>query len=64
MTPSPSARLFTPAFITLTLSELAYFTAAGLIIGLTPFCVRSPAACQTVAAAVRCSSAGRWSSRS
>ena len=35
-------RLFTPAFITLTLSELAYFTAAGLIIGVTPFFVTGP----------------------
>ncbi len=40
-TPGPE-RLFTPAFITLTLSELAYFTAAGLIIGLTPFFVTGP----------------------
>ena len=30
-------RLFTPAFIALTLSELAYFTAGGLVIGVTPF---------------------------
>ena len=35
-------RLFTPAFIALTLSELAYFTAAGLIIGVTPFFVAGP----------------------
>ena len=35
-------RLFTPAFVMLTLSELAYFTAAGLIIGLTPFFVTGP----------------------
>ena len=41
--PTPSTdRLFTPAFITLTLAELAYFTAAGLIIGLTPFFVTGP----------------------
>jgi MFS family permease len=37
-----SDRLFTPAFITLTLSELAYFAAGGLIIGLTPFFVTGP----------------------
>ena len=42
MTTAPAERLFTPAFITLTLSELAYFTAAGLIIGLTPFFVTGP----------------------
>jgi MFS family permease len=35
-------RLFTPAFIALTLSELAYFTAGGLIIGITPFFVSGP----------------------
>lgn len=42
MTTATAERLFTPAFITLTLSELAYFTAAGLIIGLTPFFVTGP----------------------
>ena len=42
MTTTPADRLFTPAFVTLTLSELAYFTAAGLIIGLTPFYVTGP----------------------
>ncbi len=35
-------RLFTPAFVALSLSELAYFTAAGLIIGVTPFFVTGP----------------------
>lgn len=35
-------RLFSPAFVTLTLAELAYFTAAGLIIGITPFFVIGP----------------------
>ena len=35
-------RLFTPAFVALTLSELAYFTAAGLVIGVTPFFVTGP----------------------
>lgn len=38
----PPARLFSPAFVALTLSELAYFTAAGLIIGVTPFFVTGP----------------------
>ena len=42
MTATPAERLFTPAFVMLTLSELAYFTAAGLIIGLTPFFVTGP----------------------
>ena len=35
-------RLFTPSFIALTASELAYFTAAGLVIGVTPFFVGGP----------------------
>lgn len=35
-------RLFTPAFVALTLSELAYFTVGGLVIGLTPFFVAGP----------------------
>jgi MFS family permease len=38
----PPDRLFTPAFIVLTLAELAYFTAAGLVIGVTPFFVTGP----------------------
>ena len=37
-----SDRLFTPAFLALSLSELAYFTAGGLVIGLTPFFVGGP----------------------
>jgi predicted MFS family arabinose efflux permease len=40
--PAGTDRLFTPAFITLTLAELAYFTAAGLVIGVTPFFVTGP----------------------
>ena len=35
-------RLFTPAFLTLTLCELCYFLAAGLVIGVTPFFVLGP----------------------
>ena len=42
MAAAGSDRLFTPAFITLTLSELAYFTAGGLVIGVTPFFVTGP----------------------
>src|SRR3954467_12117802 len=34
--------LFTPAFVALTLSDLAYFTAAGALIGVTPFFVTGP----------------------
>lgn len=42
MTAAPTDRLFTPAFIALGLAELAYFTAAGLVIGVTPFFVLGP----------------------
>jgi MFS family permease len=36
------APLLTRAFVALTLSEMAYFTAAGLVIGITPFFVAGP----------------------
>jgi MFS family permease len=39
-----SSSLFTPAFIALTLSDLAYFTAQGLMIFVTPFFVTGPLA--------------------
>lgn len=42
MSVATSDRLFTPAFIALTLSELAYFTAGGLVIGVTPLFVTGP----------------------
>jgi len=38
------ARLFTPAFIALSLAELAYFTAAGLTIPVTPLFAHGPLA--------------------
>jgi MFS family permease len=34
--------LFTPAFVALTLSDLAYFLAGGALIGITPFFVTGP----------------------
>src|ERR1700712_4815553 len=34
--------LFTPAFVALTLSDLAYFIASGALIGVTPFFVTGP----------------------
>jgi MFS family permease len=37
-----SDTLFTPAFVALTLSDLAYFTAGGALIGVTPFFVTGP----------------------
>ena len=41
-TDHPNARLFTPAFIALSLAELAYFTAAGLTIPVTPLFAHGP----------------------
>ena len=38
----PAGSLFTPAFVMLGLCELAYFTAAGMLIGATPFFVTGP----------------------
>jgi MFS family permease len=35
-------RLFTSAFVALALSDLAYFLASGLLIGVTPFFVTGP----------------------
>jgi MFS family permease len=48
MTPQTD-RLFTPAFVALTLSELAYFAAGGLVIGVTPFYVTGPLAADEAA---------------
>ena len=41
-TEQPNTRLFTPAFIALSLAELAYFTAAGLTIPVTPLFAHGP----------------------
>jgi MFS family permease len=38
----PADTLLTPAFVSLTLSDLAYFTAGGALIGVTPFLVTGP----------------------
>ena len=40
--PDAASRLFTPAFIALSLAELAYFTAAGLTIPVTPLLAHGP----------------------
>jgi predicted MFS family arabinose efflux permease len=40
--PVPKASLFTPAFIALSLAEFAYFTAAGLMIPVTPLFAAGP----------------------
>ncbi len=42
--PRSASPLFTPAFFALTLADLAYFTAAGLMIFVTPFFVTGPLA--------------------
>jgi MFS family permease len=42
MDPRPTERLVTRDFLALTLSELAYFTAAGLVIGVSPFFATGP----------------------
>ena len=39
--PAP-VRLLTPAFVALTLSDLAYFTAAGVLLAATPLFVSGP----------------------
>src|SRR4051794_41608222 len=38
----PGDRLFTPALLALTAADLAYFTAAGVLIGVTPFFAAGP----------------------
>ncbi len=38
----PGANLFTPAFVALTTAELAYFTAGGILLALTPLFVTGP----------------------
>jgi hypothetical protein len=38
----PPDTLFAAAFVALTLSDLAYFVAAGVLIGVTPFFVAGP----------------------
>lgn len=43
----PGGRLLTPAFVALTLADLAYFLAAGLLIGVTPFFVTGPLGAST-----------------
>lgn len=44
MDAGPSGRLFTPAFVALSLADLAYFTAAGVLLAATPLFVTGPLA--------------------
>src|SRR5436309_15868527 len=70
----PSDTLFTPAFIALTMSDLAYFMAGGALIGVTPFFVTGPLGAGPVAVGVAFGAfsastlilrplAGRWTDR-
>src|SRR3954470_6392582 len=70
---SPDA-LLTPAFVALTLSDLAYFLAGGALIGVTPFFVTGPLGAGPVAVGVAFGAfsastlilrplAGRWTDR-
>lgn len=74
MTEPPAGRLLTPAFVALTLSDLAYFTAGGLLIAATPLFVSGPLGGAEAAVGVTMGSfsvstlllrplAGRWSDR-
>lgn len=74
MTEPPAGRLLTPAFVALTLSDLAYFAAGGLLIAATPLFVSGPLGGAEAAVGVTMGSfsvstlllrplAGRWSDR-
>src|SRR5215210_4091150 len=66
--------VFTPPFVALTLSDLAYFIAGGALIGVTPFFVTGPLAGGTAAVGLAVGAfsvttlivrpmAGRWTDR-
>src|SRR3712207_3483387 len=70
----PSDTLFTAPFVALTLSDLAYFTAGGVLLGVTPFFVTGPLGAGTVAVGLAVGAfsvstlllrplAGRWADR-
>ena len=50
--PDEASRLFTPAFVALSLAELAYFTAGGLTIPITPLFAYGPLAASPVGVGV------------
>jgi MFS family permease len=69
-----SARLVTPAFVALTLSDLAYFSAAGVLIAVTPLFAIGPLGSDETGVGVAMGSfslttlllrplAGRWTDR-
>ena len=51
-TRTEEARLFTPAFIALALADLAYFTAAGLLIQVTPLFASGPLGADAVSVGI------------
>src|SRR5919107_5091605 len=70
----PPDTLFTAAFVSLTLSDLAYFVAGGMLIGVTPFFVTGPLASGPAAVGLAVGAfsvstlvlrplAGRWTDR-
>lgn len=74
MAESVSVRLLTPAFVALTLSDLAYFTAAGILLAATPLFVTGPLGGSELGVGVAMGSfslstlllrpwAGRWTDR-
>ncbi|HYO38062.1 MAG TPA: MFS transporter [Nocardioidaceae bacterium] len=69
-----SARLMTPAFLALTLSDLAYFTASGVLLAVTPLFAAGPLGAGEAAVGIAMGSfsvttlllrpwAGRWTDR-
>ena len=70
----PDGSLFTAAFVALTLSDLAYFTGSGALIGVTPFFVTVPLGSEKAGVGVAVGAfsvttlllrplAGRWTDR-
>ena len=74
VTDPPSARLITPAFVALTLSDLAYFSATGVLLAITPLFVLGPLGSNETGVGIAMGSfsvttlllrpwAGRWADR-
>lgn len=74
MTATSESRLLTPAFVALGLADLAYFTAAGSLVAVTPLFVTGPLGGEEIAVGLTIGSAsvstlllrplaGRWTDR-
>jgi hypothetical protein len=74
MSEPSSVRLMTPAFVALTISDLAYFTATGVLIAVTPLFATGPLGAGEAGVGIAMGSfsvttlllrpwAGRWSDR-